>query len=95
MRKLLFVGLLLSAVSGCGRGWFPHLFHGAPCGSGLCSAPIDTCNGCNTHGYESYGDEGTVIGNGYLGSPVNGIETVPLGTPSPAPQNGPANGVRG
>ncbi len=31
MRKLIVLGLLLTATTGCGRGWFPHLFRGAPC----------------------------------------------------------------
>lgn len=68
MRKLIVLGLLLAASTGCGRGWFPHLFRGAPC-NGLCStaAPTPTlhndCEGCSS-GYAGYGDGGTVIGDG-------------------------------
>ncbi len=66
MRKLIVLGLLLTATTGCGRGWFPHLFRGAPC-NGLCSTPAPTlhndCEGCNS-GYAAY-DDGAVEVGGY------------------------------
>ena len=56
MKKLVVLGLLLAASTGCGRGWFPHLFRGAPC-NGLCSAQAPTlhndCEGC-ANGYAGY-----------------------------------------
>ena len=65
MRKLVVLGLLLAASTGCGRGWFPHLFRGASC-NGLCSSAAPTlhndCEGCASGhaGYAGYGDEGVV-----------------------------------
>ncbi|MCC6507942.1 MAG: hypothetical protein IT423_02465 [Pirellulaceae bacterium] len=91
MKKLFVLGMLLAMSTGCGRGWFPHLFRGAPC-NGLCSAPAPTlqggCENCPTaSGYGAY-DEGmahageTYIDNGVIGSaPVQTFETIPQGVP--------------
>ena len=73
MKKLLVLGLLLAMSSGCGRGWFPFFRNGAQCNSGLCSAPAlpqsAGCEGCNSAGYESYGD-GAVVGESIGGAPI-------------------------
>ncbi len=78
MRKLIVLGILLTMTTGCGRGWFPHLFRGAPC-NGLCSTPAavqHNCEGCS--GYGAY--EGEVAAGSYVdgvGSAIPGTyETV-------------------
>ncbi len=82
MRKLIVLGLVLAASTGCGRGWFPHLFRGAPC-NGLCSTPAPTlhndCEGCNS-GYAAY-DDGAIVG----GIETGGYDPAAIG--SGLPQN--------
>lgn len=93
MKKLIVLGLLLAASTGCGRGWFPHLFRGAPC-NGLCSTAAPTlhndCEGCSS-GYAGYDDGAVVnggvemggydqgiIGSGTLVSPGTTMSTIPV-----------------
>ena len=89
MKKLLVLGLLLAASSGCGRNWLPHLFRGAPCG-GLCSRTAQPaeqgCAGCVGSGYESYGAGESIIGTESIGSAPLGAtyESIP---PAMAPLN--------
>ncbi len=77
MRKLVVLGLLLAASTGCGRGWFPHLFRGAPC-NGLCSSAAPTphiaqrLRSCSA-GYAGYGEDGVVVGSGME---IGGYENV-------------------
>lgn len=88
MRKLVVLGLLLAASTGCGRGWFPHLFRGAPC-NGLCSSPAPTlhndCEGCaNGSGYANYGDDGMVSSGVQMGGYDGGaVGSEPLYTTPP------------
>lgn len=85
MKKLLMLGLCLVLTTGCGRGWFPRLFRGAPCMGGCgvgapASMPADHCGNCTGAGigagYESYGDAGReivgdqVIGSGFAGERI-------------------------
>jgi hypothetical protein len=89
MKKLFVLGLLLAASTGCGRGWFPHLFRGAPCG-GLCSRsapPAEQgCAGCVGSGYESYGAGDSMIGESIGSAPIGPtFESIPP-VMSPLPQ---------
>ncbi len=91
MKKLVVLGLLLAMSTGCGRGWFPHLFRGAPC-NGLCSAPaapaFDACENCGSAGYAGY------EGEGYVGSELAGPMSVgPTYESAPAMQNLPPAGT--
>ncbi|MGN6545694.1 MAG: hypothetical protein ACTHK7_11640 [Aureliella sp.] len=90
MKKLLVLGLLLAMSSGCGRGWFPFFRNGAPCNSGLCSAPTlppsASCEGCGSGaGYESYGD-GAIVGESIGSAPIGPTYLdVPPATMAPLP----------
>jgi hypothetical protein len=73
MKKLLVLGLLLSMSTGCGRGWLPCLFRGAPCNNGNCigAAPaLPNCENCgNAAGYGGYQSEvadGSYYGGGQI-----------------------------
>ena len=72
MKRIAFVGLLIVMTTGCGRGWLPTYWNGAPCNGCSLPAPIHTNNGCNSCadgavnlGYAPY--EGEVIGTGVDG----------------------------
>lgn len=91
MKKLLCIALLLSLSTGCGRGWLPCLFRGAPCHGTSClsAAPAlpESCVNCSTSaGYAPYDGEivsDGVIDNGYYGSGVinQGFTNPPLAAP--------------
>ncbi|MFO0921161.1 MAG: hypothetical protein U0905_01585 [Pirellulales bacterium] len=73
----LFVGCVLLAFTGCGRGWLPCLHRGAPCYNGTCHPEIGTvgvadgCNDCGTTvGYESYPGSYSTIHRGESVNPV-------------------------
>jgi len=86
LKKLLWIGLLLSLSTGCGRGWLPCLSRGASCGNGSCigAAPAlpQGCNACiggGSAGYGSYDSDigggdyyggGTIVGDNYVGGQV-------------------------
>lgn len=97
MRKLIVLGLLLAASTGCGRGWFPHLFRGASC-NGLCSTPAPTlqndCEGCNSgysSGYASY-DGGEVVSGGME---TNGYDMNTVIGSGPIIGSAPMTGIQG
>ncbi len=92
MKKLLLVGLLLSMSTGCGRGWLPCLYRGAPCnGNCIGAAPaLPHCEHCGVGaGYATYDGEvygGEIVSDGpVVGSSNTGV----LNTP-PAMSNIPA-----
>jgi len=89
MKKLLMLGLLVSVSTGCGRGFFPHLFRGAPCG-GLCSTAAPQgdagCANCASSGYENYGAGDSMMNDAGIGpTPTTTYETIPP-TMAPLPQ---------
>lgn len=72
MKRIAVIGLLLAMTTGCGRGWLPTYWNGAPCDGCSLPAPIHTEPACGTCrndsvslGYTPY--EGQVIGSGVDG----------------------------
>ncbi len=101
MRKLVVLGLLLAASTGCGRGWFPHLFRGAPC-NGLCSTPApalnNDCEGCASGysaGYENYSDGAVINGGMEVGGYETAIGSAPIISQPMTPLAVPATGATG
>jgi hypothetical protein len=91
MKKIVLLGLLLSLSTGCGRGWLPCLFRGAPCGNAGCiGAPpalpqgCTTCVGGNAAGYGDYAGEGEIVSDSYYGA-NNYIPTESYVGEGPAP----------
>ncbi len=77
MKKIALLGICLLCGTGCGRGWLPRLFHGAPCMGSQCmvaplAAPCHACppptTGAQYGSYDSYGP--TIGGEQIFGSGI-------------------------